>query len=70
VLREVVESSSLRSIGYDRATSTLEVEFRAGRVYRYVAVPVEVWRGLRQAASKGEFFQNYVRDRFEATRVA
>jgi len=70
VLREVVESSSLRSIGYDRSTATLEVEFHGGRTYRYTDVPLELWLGLKRAPSKGHFFQNFVRDRFEATRVA
>jgi hypothetical protein len=70
VLRQVVESSSLRSIGYDRETQTLEVEFHGGRTYRYLGVPPEVWAGLRHAASKGQFFQTFVRDRFDTTRVA
>jgi lysyl-tRNA synthetase class 2 len=70
LLRQVVESSSVVSIGYDRGSQMLEVEFRGGRVYRYVDVPHEVWAGLRQAESKGQFFQTFVRDRFEATRVA
>jgi hypothetical protein len=33
VLRQVLESSSLRSIGYDRATATLDVECKNGGVY-------------------------------------
>ena len=69
MLRQVVESSSLRSIGYDRATATLEVEFASGGVYRYSDVPPEVWSAFRQSDSKGRFFQEYVRDHFAMTRV-
>jgi len=69
VLREVVESSSLRSIGYDRRTATLEIEFDGGGVYRYEDVPLEIWQGLRQADSKGKFFQANVRDRFATSRI-
>jgi hypothetical protein len=69
VLREVVSSSSLRSVGYDRATQTLEVEFRHGHVYRYAGVPLQLWAGLRAAASKGKFFQETIRDRFPTERV-
>jgi len=58
------------SIGYDRSAQLLEIEFRGGRIYRYVAVPPALWTGLMQAESKGHFFQSFVRDRFEATRVA
>jgi hypothetical protein len=66
----VVDSSSLRSIGYDGATLTLEVEFRNGSVYRYANVPTELWASFRRAPSLGKFFQEQVRDQFEAMRVA
>ena len=69
MLREVVESSSLRSVGYDRTTQTLEIEFRSGGVYRYNDVPDTVWSELRRSASKGKFFQDRVRDHFAATRL-
>lgn len=70
MLREVVDSSSLVSIGYDRSAQQLEIEFRGGRTYLYSRVPVDVWLGLKKAPSKGQFFQTFVRDRFAATRVA
>jgi len=70
VLRVVVDSSSLRSIGYDAAALTLEVEFRNGSVYRYANVPSELWGRFRRAESVGKFFQDHVRDQFETTRVA
>lgn len=69
MLRQVVESSSLRSIGYDRATGTLEVEFTSGGVYRYADVPPELWSALRSSDSKGKFFQDHVRDHFATMRV-
>ena len=70
VLRQVIQSSSLRSIGYDRATATLEVEFTNGGVYRYADVPADVWSAFRQADSKGKFFQEHVRDLFATMRVS
>jgi hypothetical protein len=66
----VVDSSSLRSIGYDAPSLTLEVEFRNGTVYRYVNVPTKLWASFRAAPSKGRFFQDHVRDQFETMRVA
>jgi hypothetical protein len=66
VLREVVSSSSIRSIGYDARTQTLEVEFVSGSVYRYASVPKDVWSALRKADSKGKYFQTHVRDVFAA----
>lgn len=70
MLREVVDSSSLRSIGYDSRTETLEVEFSSGSVYRYAPVPSDVWTGLKRAESKGKFFQDFVRDHYEVERVS
>ena len=70
MLRQVVDSSSLRSIGYDRATATLEVEFRSGGIYQYEGVTVEIWNQLRNATSIGRFFQDQVRDHFPTTRVS
>jgi hypothetical protein len=70
VLREVVDSSSLRSVGYDASTSTLEVEFHNGSVYHYCPVPKEMWQSLRRAKSKGQYFQAFVRDHFETRRVS
>ena len=69
MLRQVIESSSLRSIGYDRTSHTLEVEFRNGGVYQYTNVPDSVWFELRHAPSKGKFFQDRVRDHFAAQRM-
>jgi len=69
VLREVVASSSLRSIGYDRKTHTLEVEFSNGGVYRYEDVPLALWTELRHAPSKGKLFQEKIRDQFPTTRM-
>lgn len=70
MLREVVESSSVRSIGYDARTKTLEVQFNSGGVYRYAPVPDEVWLAFRRAPSKGQFFQAHVRDQFATARVS
>jgi hypothetical protein len=69
MLRQVVDSSSLRSIGYDRETETLEVEFHSGGIYRYNGVPFDTWWAFRQSESKGKFFQERVRDHFTTART-
>ena len=50
--RQQVSSSSIRSVGYDPQTQTLELEFHNGGVYRYANVPEAVYRGLMLADSK------------------
>jgi len=64
MLRTVVDSGSVLSIGHDARRLELEVELRNGHVYRYVGVPREVYRALMTAASKGARFDELVRDGF------
>ncbi|TDL96913.1 KTSC domain-containing protein [Stutzerimonas stutzeri ATCC 17588 = LMG 11199] len=54
--RVVVNSSSLRSLGYDPEQQVLEVEFGSGALYRYEAVPPEAVQALLDADSLGRHF--------------
>ncbi|MEI9938390.1 MAG: KTSC domain-containing protein [Pseudomonadota bacterium] len=67
--RIALDSSSVRAVGYDRATFELEVEFHNGRTYRYQQVPVAAYRLLLQARSIGEFVNKQIKPRFEAKAV-
>ena len=44
--RRLVESASIRSVGYDVATRTLELEYVNGSVYQYYDVPQPTFAGL------------------------
>jgi hypothetical protein len=59
--RTPVDSTQLRSIGYDATTSTLEVEFRKGGVYQYYGVPAETYRQLMAAQSIGTYVNSALR---------
>lgn len=61
--REPVSSEALSSVGWD--DGTLEIEFTSGEVYRYRDVPDLVYRQLLRAESKGTFFQERIRDRYD-----
>ncbi|GGD85945.1 KTSC domain-containing protein [Microbacterium murale] len=65
-----VESSAIRSVGYDAGLATLEIEFTSGDVYRYHAVPPSVHRALMDAESKGRYFVAHIRDVYPTVRVA
>lgn len=60
--RTHVESSTLRSVGYDRDSLVLEIEFVNGNVYRYSSVPERVHDTLMRAPSKGTYFSQHIRD--------
>jgi KTSC domain len=68
--RTAVRSTSVLSVGYDPVTSELEIEFRNGRVYRYVRVPRAAHRLLMQAPSIGEFVNVQIKPRFTAVEVS
>jgi hypothetical protein len=59
--RVPVTSSNLKAVGYEPGTSTLEVEFVNGGLYRYDAVPEHLHRGLMSARSKGTFFHEKIK---------
>lgn len=67
--REVVPSGAIRSIGYDAAARTLEVEFRTGRIYQYEGVPPETHAWLVRIDNKGGFLNRMVIDRFPTREV-
>lgn len=60
--RTPVSSTELASIGYQEATSVLEVEFRKGGVYQYFGVPAQIYDQLMAAPSKGSYFNRVIRE--------
>ncbi len=68
LVRVLVRSTSLRSVGYDPTTEILDVEFRDERVYRYRGVPPEVHAGLLEASSLGRFFLAHIRGKYPCER--
>ena len=67
--RDAVESTSLRSVGYDPADRTLEVEFNSGGIYRYLDVPPDIYRTFRQDESLGRYFARNIRNTYECWRL-
>ena len=64
-----VESSAVRRIEYDAASRTLFVIFESGERYAYFDAPPELFAAFLGAESKGRFFQDQVRDRFDFHRI-
>lgn len=69
MLRQVVESQIVQSVGYDHVSSVLEVQFRNGWVYRYDDVPEHVFRALMSAPSHGKYLKRNIVDKFETRRI-
>ena len=67
--REPVESSNVRSVGYDVQTKVLEVEFKNGGVYQYKDVPQETYTGLMASNSKGQFLNANIKNDYVVTKL-
>ncbi len=67
--RKTVHSTNLISFGYNRILRVLEIEFRSGGIYRYRDVTNEVFEALVNAESKGRYFSQHIRGRYEYHRT-
>ena len=67
--RTPTSSTNVKSVGYDKRTRVLEIEFVRQRVYNYTAVHPNTARALLNAASKGKFVWRKIRDKYVFTRV-
>jgi hypothetical protein len=70
MVRTSVNSSSIKSIGYDAEARTLEVEMVDGDVYQYFNVAPQVHRDLANAASIGQYFAYYIKTTYRWRKVA
>ena len=65
-----VASENLKAVGYEDAQSWLVVNFRNGRNYRYLNVPKSVFDSLLAAPSKGTYFNQRIKDKYQFVRLA
>ncbi|MGB9958773.1 KTSC domain-containing protein (plasmid) [Haloferax prahovense] len=67
--RVPVSSSNLSSVGYDKSTQLLEIEFNGGRVYQYFNVPQRIHQELMSASSHGKYFHRNIKDNYSYNQV-
>jgi hypothetical protein len=60
-------SSVIRGWNYDEAEHRLDIIFVSGKRYSYHEVPPRVAEEMREAFSKGSYFNRYIRDHFAFT---
>jgi hypothetical protein len=67
--RRNIESTMIRSIGYESTTSTLEIEFKSGAVWHYYDFPESSWYEFDGAESQGKFFHAHIKGQFTEAQV-
>src|SRR4029453_19372785 len=64
-----VESTAIAKIGYSKRRHILEIEFVNGAVYRYLDVPLAVYRDLMSSESKARFYDSNVRRHYRSVLI-
>ncbi|HLQ51230.1 MAG TPA: KTSC domain-containing protein [Terriglobales bacterium] len=64
-----VDSSAIRSVGYDAKSRILEIEFTNGSVYDYYDVPHQIYQEFCEADSMGAFVNFRIKPNFQCNEV-
>jgi hypothetical protein len=67
--RQTVESSAIAKIGYSKRRHILEIEFVNGAVYRYLDVPLTVYRDLMSSESKTRFYDSNIKRHYRSVLI-
>lgn len=64
-----VQSSNIRTIGYDAEARRLQIEFGSGKTYAYDEFPSEEHAALMSAPSIGSHFARHIRSKYPGVEV-
>ena len=67
--RKKVNSSKIRSVGYDERAQVLEIEFTTGQVLQYLRVSHETYRRLIAAPNPAAYFEDNIAEDYTSRRV-
>ncbi len=68
--REPVESSAIKSIGYNEDKKLLEVQIlETGRIYQYKEVPLEEYLDFLDAHSLGKYYNMNIKEKYDYKEV-
>ena len=59
----------MAGIEYDEETGELDILFSSGKIYRYFEVPEDVYAKLLDAESKGQFFNEEIKEAYRYAEV-
>lgn len=59
-----VNSSAISAIGYDQQTRRMKITFKETGTYDFCRVPQSIFDGLKNAFSKGSYYNNNIRDKY------
>ena len=66
--RQPIDSTAIRSVGYDPESRTLEVELPDGAIRDYAEVPEAAYESLLQAPDKEAFVRDNIAEQYQEVR--
>lgn len=60
-----VRSTAISAVGYDKTTQKMCITFKQGHTYDYCRVPESIYTALMSASSKGRYYDNYIKDKYD-----
>ena len=66
---EVSNSTVIEMINYDTSEGCLIITFSDGDIYQYTNVPIEIYVGLVESESKGEYFNKHIKFKFYGVKL-
>ena len=64
-----INSSNLKSAGFNTETETLTITFNNGSIYEYGEVPWEIFTKFRMAESQGKYFNTNISKTYKYQKV-
>ena len=66
--RKRLNSSKLRSVGYDERAQVLEIEFTSGQVLQYLRVSHETYRRLVASPNPAAYFEDNIAEDYTSRK--
>lgn len=67
--RELVISSNIESIWYDKQNNILEIKFNSWWIYQYLWVPENIYQDLLNASSIDSYFSTEIRNNYKSLNI-
>ena len=67
--RKNIESTMIKSIGFDPENSILEIEFNSGAIWQYFDFPESEWYEFENAESQGKYFNREILNQYTESQV-
>ena len=66
---KITSSTNIASAGYDESQRMLEILFTSKTLYQFFEIPKDLFLKLMDSESKGTFFHEHIKDRFQYQRL-